>query len=52
VFPGDFLGLQGSILEEMQHSAEALTNIVLCAFPREKLWELYSNFPGLAFNVT
>jgi CRP-like cAMP-binding protein len=52
VFPGDFLGLQGSTLDEMQHSAEALTNVVLCAFPRDKLWELYSHFPGLAFDVT
>src|SRR6478736_7022168 len=52
VFPGDFLGLQGSILDEMQHSAEALTNVVLCAFPRDKLWDLYSRFPGLAFDVT
>lgn len=52
VFPGDFLGLQGSILDEMQHSAEALTNVVLCAFPRDRLWDLYARFPGLAFDVT
>lgn len=52
VFPGDFLGLQGSVLEEMQHSAEALTNVVLCAFPRNRMWELYSRFPSLAFDVT
>lgn len=52
VFPGDFLGLQGSILDEMQHSAEALTNAVLCAFPRDRLWDLYARFPSLAFDVT
>jgi CRP/FNR family transcriptional regulator len=50
--PGDFLGLQASVLDEMQHSVEALTNMVLCIFPREKLWALYSEHPRLAFDVT
>jgi CRP/FNR family transcriptional regulator len=36
--PGDFLGLQGSIFDKMQHSVEALTSAVLCVFPREKVW--------------
>ena len=35
--PGDFLGLQGSIFDKMQHSVEALTAAVLCVFPREKV---------------
>ncbi len=50
--PGDFLGLQGSIFEKMQHSIEALTATVLCVFPREKLWSLFQNHPGLAFDTT
>ena len=50
--PGDFLGLQGSVTEAMQHSVEALTDMVLCIFPREKLWSLYSGQPSLAFDVT
>ncbi len=50
--PSDFLGLQGSVTDEMQHSVEALTDVLLCVFPREKLWELYSNYPTLAFDVT
>lgn len=52
VLPGDFLGLQGSMLDEMQHSVEALTPMVLCVFPRDKLWTLYTNFPSLAFDLT
>jgi CRP/FNR family transcriptional regulator len=52
VLPADFLGLQGSVLGEMQHSVEALTDMVLCAFPRERLWELYRNHPSLAFDLT
>jgi CRP-like cAMP-binding protein len=41
-FPGEFLGLQGSIANEMQHSIEVLTDSVLCVFPRDKFWDLYS----------
>lgn len=50
--PGDFLGLQGSVNDEMQHSVEALTDMMLCVFPREKLWNLYRDYPTLAFDVT
>lgn len=50
--PGDFLGLQGSIFEKMQHSVEALTATVLCVFPREKVWSLFEKHPGLAFDTT
>src|SRR5207249_3441317 len=49
VFPGDFVGLQGSMLDEMEHSVEALTDLVLCVFPREKLWSLYNSHPTLAY---
>ena len=48
----DFLGLQGSVNDEMQHSVEALTDMKLCVFPREKLWDLYRDYPTLAFDVT
>jgi CRP-like cAMP-binding protein len=50
--PSDLLGLQGSINDEMEHSVEALTDMMLCVFPREKLWSLYTDFPTLAFDVT
>ena len=50
--PSELIGLQGSINDEMQHSVEALTDVMLCVFPREKLWDLYTNYPTLAFDVT
>ena len=50
--PADFIGLQGSVNDEMQHSVEALTDVLLCVFPREKLWSLFTDFPTLAFDVT
>jgi CRP/FNR family transcriptional regulator, anaerobic regulatory protein len=50
--PGDFLGLQSSVLDEMQHSVETLTTTLLCVFPRDKLWALYTHYPSLAFDLT
>lgn len=52
LLPGDLLGLQGSIMGEMEHSVEALTPMVLCVFQRDKLDSLYENYPGLSFDVT
>lgn len=50
--PGDLVGLQGTLMREMEHSVEALTPLTLCVFPRAKLLELYSRFPSLAFDIT
>ena len=50
--PADMVGLQGTVMREMEHSVEALTPLTLCVLPRSKLWELYSHFPSLAFDLT
>ena len=50
--PADMVGLQGALMREMEHSVEALTPLTLCVFPRAKLWDLYSKFPSLAFDIT
>lgn len=52
VLPGDLIGLQGSVIGEMQHSVEALTPVVLCVFQRSHLPELFRGHPGLAFDIT
>lgn len=52
MLPGDLLGLQGSVMGEMQHSIEALSPVVLCVFQRDKLPELFRNHPGLGFDIT
>src|ERR1700730_12012636 len=31
--PSDLIRLQGSVNDEMQHSVEALTDVMLCVFP-------------------
>jgi CRP-like cAMP-binding protein len=50
--PGDLIGLQGSLMGEMQHSVEALSPMLLCVFERDQLQELYRNHPGLAYDIT
>ncbi|WEX10041.1 Crp/Fnr family transcriptional regulator [Chelativorans sp. AA-79] len=50
--PGDLVGLQGSLMGEMQHSVEALSPMILCTFERARLFSLFEAFPQLAFDVT
>lgn len=52
VLPGDFLGLQGSLLDEMEHSVECLSDVVLCMFERDRLGELYKSVPSLGYDIT
>jgi CRP-like cAMP-binding protein len=49
---GDMIGLQGSLMGEMQHSIEALSPMLLCVFERSQLAELYRCHPGLAYDIT
>lgn len=50
--PGDLLGIQGSVIGEMEHSVEALSPLVLCVFQRDRLNEMFVEHPGLAFDIT
>lgn len=50
--PGDFLGLQASMSEVMGHGIEALTDSVLCVFPRDKLWSFFAADAQLAYDIT
>ena len=52
VFPGDFLGLQAGIMGKMGHSVEATTQMTLCVFDRQKVWDLFSSYPDRAFDMT
>lgn len=52
VMPGDLIGLQGTLMGEMQHSVEALSAMTLCVFERERLFRLYEQHPSLAYDVT
>ncbi|KAA8607676.1 Crp/Fnr family transcriptional regulator [Salipiger aestuarii] len=52
VMPGDLLGLQASVMGEMNHSIEAVTAMRLCVFRREDIWSLYRTQPELGYDLT
>lgn len=52
VFPGDLIGLQSGIMGEAQHSVTAVTETVLCTFPRDRVWKLFRNQPARAYDLT
>ncbi len=52
MMPGDLVGLQGSLMGEMQHSVEALSPMALCVFERARLHEIFTNYSDLAYDLT
>lgn len=52
VFPGDFIGLQASLMGEMKHSVEASTPMRLCVFKRDSLWNLFKTHPNRGYDLT
>lgn len=50
--PGDLIGLQGSLMEEMEHSVEALSPMTLCVFERHELMTLFHEHATLGYDVT
>jgi CRP-like cAMP-binding protein len=52
VLPGDLIGLQGSLMGEMDHSVEALTPVTLCVFERSKLERLFERHPSIGYDLT
>ncbi|QCO56936.1 Crp/Fnr family transcriptional regulator (plasmid) [Pseudorhodobacter turbinis] len=52
LFPGDFSGLQASLMGEMKHSVEASTHMRLCVFKREDIWTLFRAHPERAYDLT
>lgn len=52
LLPGDFIGLQQEFADGPSHGVEALTDATLCVFPRDRLWDLFRQFPSLGYDVT
>jgi len=49
--PGDFLGFQSDLNGPMCHTSVALTDTVLCAFPRNKIKKLFATNTNLAMRM-
>jgi CRP-like cAMP-binding protein len=51
LIPGDLVGLQAAMFDAAQYGVEALTDVELCLLPRRRVWALFDEMPGLAFDV-
>lgn len=52
LMPGDLVGLQERLSSGSPHGVEAVTAVRLCAFHRDKLWDLYRAHPNLGYDMT
>ena len=52
LLPGDFIGVQQKMGDVAAHGVQTLTEVVLCVFRRDALWELHRSAPALGFGVT
>ena len=52
LLPGDLIGLQQRLAENAVHGVEALTEVWLCPFERDALWQLHRQAPALGYSLT
>lgn len=52
LLPGDLVGLQQEFSDGAMHGIEAVTDVSLCVFPRDGLWELFRAHPPLGYDIT
>ena len=52
LLPGDFIGVQQKMGDASAHGVQALTDVALCVFRRDALWELHRTAPTLGFSAT
>jgi CRP-like cAMP-binding protein len=52
LLPGDFIGVQQKMGDAAAHGVQALTEVMLCVFRRDALWEFHRSAPSLGFGVT
>lgn len=51
LLPGDFIGVQQKMGDAAAHGVQALTEVALCVFRRDALWEFHRSAPTLGFAV-
>ena len=52
LLPGDFIGLQQEFADGAMHGIEAVTDVGLCVFAQDGLWNLFRNYPSLGYDIT
>lgn len=46
VFPGGLIGLPAGLMGEARHGVTAVSDMVLCSFARDRMWELFTLQPA------
>ena len=52
LLPGDFIGVQQKMGDAAAHGVQSLTQVMLCVFRRDALWEFHRSAPTLGFAIT
>ena len=52
LLPGDLVGMQAKLFDKSSHGVEALTDVQLCVFARERIWDIFRAHPALAYDMT
>ena len=52
LLPGDLIGLQQEFADNAMHGIEAVTDVSVCVFQRDGLWDLFRSYPSLGYDVT
>ena len=52
LFPGDLIGLQAAVMDQMTHTVEARSRMRLCVFDRSALWDFFKGSPSRAYDLT
>ena len=52
LLPGDFIGVQQKMGDAAAHGVQSLTEVMLCVFRRDALWEFHRSAPTLGFAIT
>jgi len=52
LLPGDFIGVQQKMSDALSHGVQALSEVQLCVFSRDTLWQLHRTLPQMGFNLT
>ncbi|RYX89755.1 MAG: Crp/Fnr family transcriptional regulator [Comamonadaceae bacterium] len=52
LLPGDLVGLQEKFADGATSGVQAATEVMVCVFPQDGLWELFRQHPSLGYDVT
>lgn len=52
MLPGDLIGLQEQFADGSTSGVQAATDVLVCVFPQDGLWDVFRNHPKLGYDIT